>query len=200
MENGAPLAAGWRILLASQSPRRLELLRLLGLEPVVRAMDVDESFPEGWAPESVVDLLARRKAQAGLSALGQDELLIAGDTVVSLDGHILNKPADAAEAVAMLQQLSGRTHRVATAVAVATQAGGVHSEVDVCEVTFAPLDPTLIARYVASGAPLDKAGAYGIQDLLGAAAIERIHGSYYTVMGLPTHCVFRMLTAVGPRG
>ena len=90
--------------------------------------------------------------------------------------------------------------RVATAVAVATQAGGVHSEVDVCEVTFAPLDPTLIARYVASGAPLDKAGAYGIQDLLGAAAIERIHGSYYTVMGLPTHCVYRMLTAVGPRG
>lgn len=196
MEKWTPLATGWRVLLASQSPRRLELLKLLGLTPQVRPLDVDESFPEGLSPEAVVELLARRKAQAGAAGLAPDEVLIAGDTVVALDGEILNKPADAEEARAMLRRLSGRTHRVATGVAVATLRGGVQSRVDVCQVTFAPLTPELIAQYVDSGAPLDKAGAYGIQDLIGAAAIERIDGSYYTVMGLPTHCVYQLLAAL----
>lgn len=196
MEKWSPLATGWRVILASQSPRRLELLKLLGLTPHVRPLDVDESFPEGLPPEAVVELLARRKAQAGSEGLAPDEVLIAGDTVVALDGEILNKPADAEEARAMLRRLSGRTHRVATGVAVATLRGGVQSQVDVCEVTFAPLSAALIEQYVDSGAPLDKAGAYGIQDLIGAAAIERIHGSYYTVMGLPTHAIFQLLSAL----
>ncbi|HVM20286.1 MAG TPA: Maf family protein [Egibacteraceae bacterium] len=184
------------LVLASASPRRLDLLRLAGLDPVVAPADVDETVRDGEAPEVYVVRLARAKAEA---ASGRPGIVVLGaDTTVVLDGHILGKPEDERDAVAMLRRLAGRTHTVSTGV-VALGAGDRREIVVSTAVTFAPLDDAAIRRYVATGEPLDKAGGYGIQGRA-AAFVERIDGSYTNVVGLPLAQTLTVLRAAGLRG
>ena len=192
---------GRRLILASQSPRRLELVRGLGLDPEVRVRPIDESWPAELAGPGVAEFVTRRKAEAFLPELEAGDVVITGDTVVLLpvDGgyRVLEKPADRTEAVAMLLELQGRTHVVASGVAVTTRAEGIRCEVDVCEVTFSAFDARTAEHYVDTCAPFDKAGAYGVQDFMGLAHAVRLNGSFYTVMGLPTHRLYELLGGVG---
>lgn len=178
------------IVLASASPRRAELLRAAGFAFVVDPVDIDESVLPGETPDGHVRRLARAKAQAGASR-HPGQTVLGADTVVVIDGRILGKPRDDADASAMLSALSGRVHQVYTAVAVAA-GGAVRDAVDVSAVTFAPMAPADIAAYVASGEPGDKAGAYAIQGWA-ARFIERLEGSYSGVVGLPVAVVHRLL-------
>ena len=162
-----------RIILASQSPRRRELLALIGIAHEVRPADLDESVLPNEAPAAHAERLARAKAEA-IAGGEPDAVVIGSDTIVVLDGDILGKPRDHADATAMLRRLSGRTHTVHTAVAVARN-GQVASGVESVEVTFRPLTQEQIETYIATGEPLDKAGAYGIQGY-GAVIVERVHG------------------------
>jgi septum formation protein len=174
-------------VLASGSPRRHDLLVRLGLTFERLVPDIDESVPPGIAPPAHVASLAAQKA-AAISALRPEGLVLAADTVVAIDGEILNKPESADHAADMLRRLSGRTHEVFTGIALAHAATGRSvSAYEATRVTFASLEEREIAAYVASGAPLDKAGAYGIQDDRGALFVARIEGDYYNVVGLPLH-------------
>ena len=170
-----------RIILASQSPRRRELLTLIGIPHDVRPADLDESVLPGETPASHAERLARSKAET-IGALEPAAVVIGADTIVVLDGDILGKPRDASEAVVMLRRLSGCRHTVLTAVAVAHR-GRTVSSVETVEVTFRPLNDMQIEAYIATGEPMDKAGAYGIQGF-GAVIVERVHGDYFAVMGL----------------
>jgi len=170
-----------RIVLASQSPRRRELLSLIGIPHEVRPADLDESILPGESPTEHAERLARSKAEA-VAARDPAAVVIGSDTIVVLDGEILGKPRDAGEAATMLRRLSGRTHTVHTAVAVARN-GRTVSGVESVEVTFRPLTDAQIETYIATGEPMDKAGAYGIQGY-GAVIVERVHGDYFAVMGL----------------
>jgi nucleoside triphosphate pyrophosphatase len=170
-----------RVILASQSPRRRELLALVGIPHDVRPANLDENVLPGEEPSAHAERLARAKAEA-IAAGERDAVVIGADTIVVLDGDILGKPRDKAEAVAMLRRLSGCTHTVITAVAVAHK-GRTVSGVESVEVTFRPLNDMQIEAYIATGEPRDKAGAYGIQGF-GAVIVERIHGDYFAVMGL----------------
>ena len=184
---------GKRIILASQSPRRLELVRGLELDPILRLKDVDESYPPTIAGPAVAEYVTRKKAEAYLSELEDHDVLITGDTVVLLDNEVLGKPKSAEQARTMLDKLSNRTHTVASGIAVTTKAEGICSAVDTCEVTFAKLDLALIDHYIARYEPFDKAGGYGVQDLIGFSGVTSLNGSYFTVMGLPTHLLFNLL-------
>ena len=180
------------IVLASSSPRRKQLLELLGLTFEVLPADIDETWRNGEAPGVHAERLARGKA----AAVARPEALVVGaDTIVVIGGEILGKPRDAAEARAMLRRLSGRDHEVFTAVAVAwrgkTAAGTSRTAVHV-----RALDDETIAAYVATGEPLDKAGAYGIQGY-GAVLVERIEGDYFTVMGLGLGLFVDLLAPLG---
>lgn len=191
---------GKRLILASKSPRRLELVRGLGLSPDVLVREVDESWPPDVAGPEVAAFVTRRKAEAFLPELKKDEVLITGDTVVLLPTEegfrVLEKPTDREDAVRMLLELQGRTHWVASGVAVTTRAAGIRLEVDVCEVTFSAFDEATAGQYIDQCAPFDKAGAYGVQDFMGLAHAVRLNGSFYTVMGLPTHVLYRLLSEV----
>jgi septum formation protein len=170
-----------RIVLASQSPRRRELLSLIGIAHEVMPADLDESTLPGESPTEHAERLARAKAER--VALREPAAAVIGaDTIVVLDGEILGKPRDAAEASRTLRRLSGRTHTVHTAVAVSHR-GRTVSGVESVEVTFRPLTDAQITSYIATGEPMDKAGAYGIQGY-GAVIVERVHGDYFAVMGL----------------
>jgi septum formation protein len=169
------------VILASQSPRRRELLALIGMPHVVRPADLDETMLPDESPTNYAERLARAKAMA-VAAGNPEAVVIGADTIVVLDGEVLGKPADVAEAVRTLRRLAGRTHTVHTAVAVARD-GRVESGIESVEVTFRPLTEEQIQAYVATGEPMDKAGAYGIQGF-GAVIVERIHGDYFAVMGL----------------
>jgi septum formation protein len=183
-----------RVILASQSPRRRELLALIGIAHEVRPADVDESVHPDEAPVPHCERLARDKAHT-LAVQHPDAVVIGSDTIVVIDGDILGKPGDRAEAIAMITRLSGRTHTVFTAVAVAH--GGVTlSGVESVSVTFRPLDAAQIAAYVDTGEPMDKAGAYGIQGF-GATNVERIDGDYFAVMGLPLGRMVGLLRELG---
>jgi septum formation protein len=171
-----------RVILASQSPRRRELLTLVGIAHEVSPADVDESVHPDEAPVPHCERLARAKAGV-LATREPDALVIGSDTIVVIDGDILGKPRDAADATAMLERLQGRTHTVFTAVAVAWQ-GQIMSGVESVSVSFRTLATAQIAAYIATGEPMDKAGAYGIQGF-GATIVERIDGDYFAVMGLP---------------
>lgn len=184
---------GKRILLASQSPRRLELVRGLELDPIIRLKDIDESFPSSITGSEVAEYVTRKKAKAYIDELEDHDVLITGDTVVLCDGQVLGKPKSVAEAKTMLQQLNGRTHTVASGIAVTTKAGGIKSAVDTCTVTFAAMDDALMDHYIDRYQPFDKAGGYGVQDLIGFAGVVSLNGSYFTVMGLPTHLLFYLL-------
>ena len=170
-----------RIVLASQSPRRRELLTLVGLAHEVIPADIDESALPEEAPAAHAERLAREKALA-LSVEHPDALTVAADTIVVIDGLILGKPRDRDDAHRMLALLSGRTHTVFTAVAVG-RGSEVVSAVEDVAVTFRPLDAGEIDAYIATGEPMDKAGAYGIQGY-GATIVERIDGDFFAVMGL----------------
>ena len=171
-----------RVILASQSPRRRELLNLIGIPHEVSPADIDESVWPGEAPVPHCERLARGKAQA-LADMHVDAVVVGSDTIVVVDGDILGKPRDRDEAIAMLTRLSGRSHLVHTAVAVA-HGGVVRSGVETVHVTFRALTAPQIAAYVDTGEPMDKAGAYGIQGF-GATIVERVDGDYFAVMGLP---------------
>ena len=183
-----------RIILASQSPRRRELLSLIGIAHEVRPADIDESYLPHESPPPHAERLAREKAQT-LATLHPDAVVIGADTIVVIDGELLGKPADAGDACRMLAQLSGRTHTVHTAVAVA-RGSVLASGLESVEVTFRPLTEAQIASYVATGEPMDKAGAYGIQGF-GATIVERVHGDYFAVMGLALGRLVELLRDVG---
>lgn len=170
-----------RVILASRSPRRRDLLALIGIPHEVRVTDVDESVHPGEAPEAYVERVARSKAVA-VAAQEPGAVIIAADTTVVIDGDILGKPEDEVDAKRMIRRLAGRTHTVHTAVAVARN-GRLEAGVESVEVTFRPLSDEQIAAYVATGEPMDKAGAYGIQGY-GAVLVEGIRGDYFAVMGL----------------
>ena len=185
-----------RIILASASPRRRELLTLVRIPHEVRPADIDETVRPGEQPAPHAERLAREKAQT-LAAREPGAVVIGADTIVVDRGHILGKPADAAEAHATLARLSGRTHTVYTAVAVA-RGGAVVSGVEEVSVTFRELTAAEIDAYIATGEPMDKAGAYGIQGF-GATIVERIDGDYFAVMGLSLVRLVRLLERVGVR-
>lgn len=186
---------GKKLVLGSGSPRRLELLQSLDLpmDIEVRVRPIEEVPPPDVTGTAVAEWLAREKAEAQIQELAPHEILITGDTVVVLDGVSLEKPTDDADATRMLQLLSGRTHTVATGIAVTTHDTGIWSALDEATVTFRILSPDEIAHYIEQYAPFDKAGAYGIQEWIGAIGVERIEGSYYTIMGLPTHLLFERI-------
>lgn len=186
-----------RLHLASRSPRRAELLHLLGVDFVLVNINVDESQHAGEPPADYVRRVAEDKARAGGAQLPSSAVVLAADTTVSVDGEIFGKPRDEADATAMLTRLSGRWHEVFTAVVV--RVGGHHyTEVVKTRVEFRALDGAIIAAYWCSGEPADKAGAYGIQGL-GGALIKRIDGSYSAVVGMPLCETVALLDQAGIR-
>jgi len=189
-------SGGPRIVLASQSPRRRDLLDLVRIPHEVRPADIDETVLPGETPEGHSERLAREKAQVIARQL-PDAVVVGSDTIVVVDGEILGKPTDADHARRMLARLSGRGHTVFTAVAVA-RGTRVAAGVERVPVTFRALAPWEIDAYVATGEPMDKAGAYGIQGY-GATIVERIEGDYFAVMGLPLVRLVRLLGEVGVR-
>ena len=182
-----------RILLASASPRRRELLAQLGLSFEVAAPDVDETPLPGEAPQPYVGRLAIVKSSAVAAAAGT--LVIAADTTVEIDGEILAKPVDDADARTMLRRLSGRTHQVHTGVALRLDDRAV-SEVVTSFVTFAMLTEARIDWYIGTGEPMDKAGAYAVQGA-GGAFVQQVEGSVSNVIGLPLHTVVRLCEQLG---
>lgn len=183
------------IILASQSPRRKELLERMGIRSfTVMDSGVDEHEEELLPPEELVCRLSERKAEAVAQRAPAGAVVIAADTVVSLDGAILGKPADKLEAFRMLSTLSGVRHQVYTGVTVLRD-GEKQIEHETTDVTFRELSEEEIERYLATGEPMDKAGAYGIQGY-GALLVERIEGDYYNVMGLPVCRLGQMLRRV----
>jgi septum formation protein len=183
-----------RVVLASQSPRRRQLLELIGIPHEVRPADVDESLVVGELPERYVERLAREKAEV-VATTENEALVIGADTTVVIDDSILAKPNDVIDAEEMIRRLSGRSHTVMTAVA-ASYRGRTVSAVEVVDVTFRPLDDDEIRRYVATGEPMDKAGAYGIQGY-GATIVRRIDGDYFAVMGLSLVRLVSLMNELG---
>ena len=181
------------IILASNSPRRRELMGLKDFQ--VSAPNVDETVEPGLSPAEMVEELSLRKARAAAKKAGPEDLVIAADTVVALDGKVLGKPRDREDAFAMLSALSGREHRVYTSVTVlrGEEAATGHEETTVA---FRALEPGEIRGYIATGEPMDKAGAYGIQGL-GALLVSGIRGDYCSVVGLPVFRLGRMLADFG---
>jgi septum formation protein len=184
------------VILASQSPRRRELLTLVGIPHVVRPADIDEAYLAGEQPAAHAERLAREKA-AVVAATEPGALVIGSDTIVVVDGDVLGKPRDEAHAAQMLARLSGRSHVVLTAVAVRWR-GVERSSVEAVGVTFHPLTVQDIHAYIATGEPMDKAGAYGIQGY-GATIVERVDGDYFAVMGLPLQRLVRLMADLGVR-
>ena len=200
----------YKIVLASNSPRRRELLSGLGFDYEVRTLkDLDESYPEGLPMEEIPQYISRKKAEA--YTIGPDELLITADTIVYLDGEVLGKPTDEADAIRMLRKLSGRTHQVVTGVTLKVSPKSslegkdftrlpspsgeglgvmLHSFASVSQVTFADLTEEEIRHYVTHYRPLDKAGAYGIQEWIGYIGVTSLQGSYFNVMGLPVQKLY----------
>jgi septum formation protein len=182
--------AGKRIILSSQSPRRQELLKGIGLDFEIYVKDnIDESFDPQMPFIQVAEYLAKKKAQAYMDILDESTILITADTIVCTDSEILNKPSDEKEAKYMLSQLSGKKHKVITGVCMkSAQKQKCFSDESI--VYFADLDPDEIDYYITHFKPFDKAGAYGIQEWIGYIGIERIEGSFFNVMGLPVQMVY----------
>lgn len=184
-----------KIVLASQSPRRRELLGKMGLEFTTKSPEIDEEAIHGLPAQELVKALSRAKALHIAKNEDKDTIVIGSDTVVVLDGKILGKPADRQEAEEMLTALSGRSHEVCTGVTVC-QGDKVVSQAEVTQVTFRALTPEEVQRYVRTGEPMDKAGAYGIQGY-GALLVEGIRGDYSSVVGLPVCRLGRILLDFG---
>ncbi len=183
-----------RIVLASQSPRRRELMTLMGLNYEAVVSEVEETVPENAEPGALVERLALEKAQAVFEQ-HSDACVIGADTIVYIDGEILGKPLDDADAANILKRLQGRSHTVYTGVAVLAP-GRTDVRHDEARVTFAPMTDAEIAWYIVTGEPRDKAGAYGIQGP-GGMFVERVEGNYFTVIGMPLPLLYRMLREAG---
>ena len=182
-----------QLILASGSPRRKELLSLFGVPFIVRAADIDETMDKNKAPFDEVARVSRLKALA--VPREEDDLVIAADTIVVCGGRVLGKPHSREEAIAMLESLSGRDHQVMTGCTVA-RGERIETFTEVTDLHFRPLSEGEIGRYVDSGEPMDKAGAYGIQGM-GALLVEKINGDFFNVMGLPVLRLSRMLSRFG---
>ena len=183
----------YQILLGSKSPRRRELLQMLRIPfTVVNITGVEETYPEALPPCEVPQYLSGIKADAYLRRLKNDELIITADTLVILDDKIYGKPSSIDHAVEMLLELSDHTHQVVTGVTIASHRQRT-SFTTVTDVTFGHLSPEEARYYADSFSPLDKAGAYGIQEWIGGVAVEEIRGSFYNVMGLPVHRLYQHL-------
>ena len=186
----------YKIILASASPRRQQLLRELRIPFTVRTVPVEEDYPAGLPLEQVAGFLAEKKGQAYRSTMAEDELVITADTTVVVEKLLLNKPADATEAQAMLSALSGRPHRVITGVCL-TSLSTSHTFHDSTTVYFRTLSDEEISYYVKHYQPYDKAGGYAIQEWIGMMGIERIEGSFFNVVGLPVEKLYRELQRFG---
>jgi septum formation protein len=186
-----------RVVLASASPRRRELLRLVGIDHEVRPADIDESYLPGEPPDAHAERLARGKAETIAAIAGPETVTIGSDTIVVVDGDVLGKPRDREHARQMLRRLSGRSHVVMTGVAVSWR-GSTLSGVEQVGVTFRGLSDEEIERYIDTGEPMDKAGAYGIQGF-GATIVARVDGDYFAVMGLALNRLAGLLRQSGLR-
>ena len=183
----------YNVILASKSPRRKELLAMLDIPFEIRVKDgIDESYPEDMPAVEVAEFLARLKGKAYAADIKDNEMVITADTIVILDNKIYGKPKDEKDAVEMLMKLQGKTHTVVSGVCVATKEK-ILNFTTCTYVTFAPLSRDEAAWYVEKYRPLDKAGAYGIQEWIGCAAVAGIDGSFYNVMGLPVHQLYKVL-------
>ncbi|MDE6696397.1 MAG: Maf family nucleotide pyrophosphatase [Muribaculaceae bacterium] len=183
----------YNITLASKSPRRQELLAMLDIPFEIKVKDgIDESYPADMPAIEVPEFLSRLKGKAYAEDIKENEMVVTADTIVILDGQIFGKPHDKKDAIEMLMTLQGRTHTVASGVCIATKEKIV-SFTACTAVTFAPLSREEATWYVEKYQPLDKAGAYGIQEWIGCAAVASINGSFYNVMGLPVHQLYNVL-------
>ncbi len=183
----------WKIILASNSPRRRDLMSGLGLPFKVKALSgIDECFPAGLREGDIPQYISRFKAEAYRSSLRPDELLITADTIVWVDGQVLGKPADEEDARRMLRMLSGKTHQVYTGVTLTTSVKQVAFQCR-SDVTFATLEQSEIDYYITHFHPMDKAGAYGVQEWIGYVGVTQLTGSYFNVMGLPIQRLYNML-------
>ena len=186
----------YKVILASGSPRRRELMAGLGVNYEVRILpDVDESYPDTLQGEEIPLYIAKEKADAYIPMMQPDELIITADTIVWLDGKVLGKPRDREDALQMLRTMSGRTHEVFTGVCITTT-DWQRSFTAQTEVRFATLSEDEIIYYVDNFKPMDKAGAYGVQEWIGFIGVENISGSYYKIMGLPVQKLYRELLKV----
>ncbi len=186
----------YNIILASNSPRRQELLSGLGIDFEIRVIKgIDESYSESLKPEEIPVCLARKKAEAYLPTLREKDILITADTIVDLDGEVLGKPKNREDAIRMLKKLSGKTHRVITGVCLTGQTFQKTFST-LSGVSFAELEEEDIIHYVDTFKPFDKAGSYGIQEWIGYIGVESIQGSFYNVMGLPIQRVYRELKRI----
>lgn len=183
---------GKKIILASKSPRRKELMEGLGIAFEQRTKETEESFPDSLPSEEVAGYLSEKKAKAFLGELENSELIISSDTIVVIDGQILGKPKDDEDAKKMLQKLSGKMHQVYTAVTLMDDIK-IQTLTDMTKVYMKELSDVEIDHYINQYRPFDKAGAYGIQEWIGFIAVEKIEGSYFTVMGFPIHLVYKLL-------
>lgn len=182
-----------KIILASNSPRRRELLSGLGVDYEVKIVPgIDETYPESLNGEEIPVYIAQEKANAYRASLQPDELVITADTIVYVDGMVLGKPVDEADACRMLRMLSGRTHQVITGVCLTT-VDFQKSFASVTEVTFDTLSDEEIGYYVEKYRPMDKAGSYGVQEWIGFVGVTGLKGSYYNVMGLPVQRLYKEL-------
>jgi septum formation protein len=181
------------IILASKSPRRQQLLREMDIDFKIKTKDVEEDFPESLSNREVAIFLCEKKAAAfSESEISDNEILITADTIVCLGNTILNKPGDRAHAIEMLSNLSGTMHEVITGVCLRSRTK-THSFFDSTKVYFRTLLPDEIAHYVDNYKPFDKAGAYGIQEWIGLTGIQKVEGSYFNVVGLPTEKLYKAL-------
>ena len=183
----------YKVVLASNSPRRKELLSGLGIDYEVKTLpDIDESFPEGLTEVETATYIARAKADVYRNIMQPDELIITADTIVWLDGEVMGKPLDGEDARRMLRALSGKTHQVITGVCLMT-IDSQKAFATVTDVTFCHLSEEEIDYYVERYRPMDKAGSYGIQEWIGFVGVESISGSYFNVMGLPIQRLYTEL-------
>jgi septum formation protein len=183
----------YHIILASNSPRRKELLAGLDLEFEVRVLqDIDESYPNDLPTQKIAEFISKKKADAYLTTIADNELVITADTVVILGNEVMGKPHDEADAKRMLGELSGQTHQVATGVTLSTKERQISFSV-VTDVTFKPLSADEINYYVQTYHPMDKAGSYGIQEWIGYIGVTALKGSYFNVMGLPVQRIYEAL-------
>ncbi len=174
-----------QLVLGSKSPRRKQLLSEMGYSFEIRTKDTDESFPDDLHYELVPEYIAQLKAEALIDELANDEVLIAADTIVVLDGEVIGKPSSAENAIELLTKLSGRTHQVISGVWVGNRTKHLTQRV-ITSVTFVELSLDEIKQYIETHKPFDKAGSYGIQDWIGLIGVKSIKGSYNNVVGLPT--------------
>ena len=187
------MVSDYHIILASNSPRRKELLAGIDLPFSVRVIDnIDESYPDELPTKDIAEYISRKKAMAYRETMGKDELVITADTVVILDDEVMGKPKDEQDAKRMLHQLSGRTHHVITGVTLTTQEHQTSFSVKT-DVTFKQLLDEEIDYYVTKYHPMDKAGAYGIQEWIGHIGVTGMSGSYFNVMGLPVQRIYEAL-------